>query len=126
MPAGRRRGQEVGEVLIQSAAHGRQPRRARPQRLFQAVDRYGDDLVPRPERSGFGARVAAQAGPLGARHTLVRVGVGGLDEALRRCPAPLSTMGRGMDEDGAYFLAAAAAGRHAAALCRSATIGPLA
>ena len=84
------------------------------------------DVVVPVLPGGFGARVAAQAGPLGARHTLVRVGVGGLDEALRRCPAPLSTMGRGMDEDGAYFLAAAAAGRHAAALCRSATMGPLA
>jgi hypothetical protein len=29
---------------------------------------------------------------------------------------PLSSMGRGPDEDPAYFLAAAAAGRHAAAL----------
>jgi hypothetical protein len=64
----------------------------------------------------FGARVAAEAEPLGARHALVRVGLDGLDEALRRCPAPLSTMGRGLEEDRAYFLAAAAAGRHAAAL----------
>ena len=64
----------------------------------------------------FGARVAAEAGPLGTRHALVRVGVDGLAEALGRSPAPLSTMGRGLAEDGAYFLAAAAAGRHAAAL----------
>ncbi len=68
----------------------------------------------------FGARVAAQAAPLGTRHALVRVGVDGLAEALGRCPAPLSTMGRGLAADGAYFLAAAAAGRHAAALLRSA------
>ena len=45
-----------------------------------------------------------------------RVGVAGLAEALRGCPVPLSTMGRGLDQDMAYFLAAAAAGRHAAAL----------
>ena len=64
----------------------------------------------------FGARVTAQAAPLGTRHALVRVGVDGLPEALGRCPAPLSTMGRGLAADGAYFLAAAAAGRHAAAL----------
>jgi hypothetical protein len=32
-------------------------------------------------------------------------------------------MGRGLDEDHAYFLACAAAGRHAVALLRSATIG---
>ncbi len=68
----------------------------------------------------FGARVTAQAAPLGTRHALVRVGVDGLAEALGRCPAPLSTMGRGLAADGAYFLAAAAAGRHAAALLRSA------
>ena len=34
------------------------------------------------------------------------------------CPVTLSTMGRGLDEDLAYFLAAAAAGRHAATLAR--------
>ena len=42
--------------------------------------------------------------------------VEGLHEVLRRCPVPLSTMGRGLDQDLSYFLAAAAAGRHAAAL----------
>jgi hypothetical protein len=72
----------------------------------------------------FGARLAREAAPLAARHTLVTVGTEGLDEALRASPAPLSTMGRGLDEDHAYFLACAAAGRHAAALLRSATMGP--
>jgi len=64
----------------------------------------------------FGRAVAAGAEPLGARHRLVRVPVHGLDEALRGSPVPLSTMGRGLDEDLTYFLAAAAAGRHAARL----------
>jgi Protein of unknown function (DUF3866) len=64
----------------------------------------------------FGALVAAQAQPLAARHALVRVDVAGLAEALAGSPVPLSSMGRGPDEDPAYFLAAAAAGRHAAAL----------
>jgi hypothetical protein len=64
----------------------------------------------------FGERVAAAAAPLAARHNLVVVSVAGLADALRACPVPLSTMGRGLDEDLAYFLAAAAAGRHAAAL----------
>ena len=73
----------------------------------------------------LGAQVTEQARPLGGRHTLVHVAVDGLDEALRRCPAPLSTMGRGLDGDRAYFLAAAAAGRHAAVLLRSATMGRL-
>jgi hypothetical protein len=40
----------------------------------------------------------------------------GLAEALAACPVPLATMGRRLDEDRAYFLAAAAAGRHAAEL----------
>lgn len=64
----------------------------------------------------FGSRVIAEAQPLAARHRLVRVGVDGLAEALRSCPVRLSTMGRGLEADTAYFLAAAAAGRHAAAL----------
>jgi hypothetical protein len=64
----------------------------------------------------FGALVSAQAQPLAARHALVRVSLAGLAEALAASPVPLSTMGRGLDEDPAYFLAAAAAGRHAAAL----------
>ena len=62
------------------------------------------------------ARVDAALAPLAARHRLVRVGVSGLDEALRASPVGLSTMGRGLDDDYAYFLTAAAAGRHAAAL----------
>jgi hypothetical protein len=64
----------------------------------------------------FGAAVAEAAAPLGARHTLVTVPIAGLREALARCPVPLATMSRSLDDDPAYFLAAAAAGRHAAAL----------
>ncbi|SDS27845.1 Protein of unknown function [Friedmanniella luteola] len=51
-----------------------------------------------------------------SRHRAVRVPLTGLDTALTGSPVPLSTMGRGLDGDPAYFLAAAAAGRHAAAL----------
>ena len=70
-----------------------------------------------PELPGeFGTLVTAQAAPLGERHQLVPVPVDGLMETLARCPVRLSTMGRGLAEDGAYFLAAAAAGRHAARL----------
>jgi hypothetical protein len=64
----------------------------------------------------FGARLRAQAAPLAAAHNLVQVSVDGLAEVLRGCPVRLSTMGRGLDQDLAYFLAAAAAGRHAATL----------
>ncbi|CAL9383587.1 hypothetical protein SUDANB121_01120 [Nocardiopsis dassonvillei] len=62
----------------------------------------------------FGERVRAQAAPLGDRHTLVEVGVEGLEEALLALPVKPSTMGRGLEEDRAAFLSAAAAGRHAA------------
>jgi Protein of unknown function (DUF3866) len=72
-----------------------------------------------PELPGeFGAQITAAAGPLAGRHNLVRVSVAGLRDTLRACPVTLSTMGRGLDEDLAYFLAAAAAGRHAATLAR--------
>lgn len=67
----------------------------------------------------FGKQVTAQAAPLGERHQLVSVPVDGLMEPLAGCPVRLSTMGRGLAEDRAYFLAAAAAGRHAARLLQA-------
>jgi hypothetical protein len=70
-----------------------------------------------PKLSGeFGEKVAAQAAKLPPRHHVVTAPVDGLDDALRACPVRLSTMGRSLDEDHAYFLAAAAAGRHASTL----------
>src|SRR5262249_23833153 len=70
-----------------------------------------------PDLGGeFGAQVQSAASPLAARHNLVPVSVAGLAQVLRECPVELSTMGRGLDQELAYFLAAAAAGRHAAAL----------
>ena len=66
----------------------------------------------------FGARVAAQAAELSPRHSIVTVPVDGLETALRASPARLSTMGRELADDPAYFLAAAAAGRHASRLLR--------
>ena len=51
-----------------------------------------------------------------ARHRVVEVPDSGLLAALRRSPVTLSTMGRGLEQDPVAFLAAAAAGRHAAAL----------
>jgi Protein of unknown function (DUF3866) len=64
----------------------------------------------------FGARVREQAAALAPKHRLVEVETDGLLDALRESPVRLSTMGRGLDEDPAGFLAAAAAGRHAARL----------
>jgi hypothetical protein len=82
------------------------------------------DVVVPDLPGAFGARVAAQAAALAGRHTLVTVSTDGLSGVLRGSPVPLSTMGRGLEEDPAYFLAAAAAGRHAAALLASARSGP--
>jgi hypothetical protein len=78
-----------------------------------------DVVVPRLD-GPFGAQVREQAAALGVagggRHRLVEVDVAGLADALRRCPVELVTMGRGLDDDPTPFLAAAAAGRHAATL----------
>ena len=64
----------------------------------------------------LGVRVREQAATLEAKHRLVAVETHGLLEALRGSPVRLSSMGRGLDEDPAGFVAAAAAGRHAARL----------
>jgi hypothetical protein len=67
----------------------------------------------------LGAEVLAAARLLcepNGRHRLVQQSVDGLMDALRDCPVTLSTMGRWLDDDASAFLAAAAAGRHAAAL----------
>jgi hypothetical protein len=73
-------------------------------------------LLPGP----FGERVRQQASSLveasDGRLRLHEVDVDGLEHALTRSPVRLSTMGRGLDEDPASFLAAAAAGRHTASL----------
>jgi hypothetical protein len=73
--------------------------------------------VPVPQLPGdFGALVVAQAEGMGERHRLVTIDVEGLLAALEQCPVTLSTMGRSLTDDPASFLAAAAAGRHAATL----------
>jgi len=74
------------------------------------------DVVVPELRGDLGALVASQAEALRERHTLVSTAVGGLVEALRGSPVPLSTMGRGLAEDPTPFLAAAAAGAYAASL----------
>jgi Protein of unknown function (DUF3866) len=73
-----------------------------------------------PELTALGRRVHAQAVALGAphgRHRLVEVQAGAdLRSALTASPVRLSTMGRGLEQDPAAFLAAAAAGVHAVSL----------
>lgn len=79
------------------------------------LPRWPDGVGP----GGIGPLVAEQVRTLVAprgRHRLVEVDVDGLGEALATSPVTLSTMGRGPEQDPAAFLAAAAAGRHAAAL----------
>ena len=79
-----------------------------------AADVVVPDL-PGPLGEQVRDQAAALAPPVG-RHRLVEVAVDGLRSALEACPVRLSTMGRGLDDDEAAFLSAAAAGRHAAAL----------
>jgi hypothetical protein len=76
--------------------------------------------LPEPQA----ARVASDVAPLATRHRLITVPANGLEEALRAAPVPLSTMGRSLDEDLEYFLAAAAAGAHAAVLWSGRLSGP--
>ncbi|MEG3613648.1 DUF3866 family protein [Isoptericola haloaureus] len=82
-----------------------------------------DVVVPHPDdalqdRPAWGAdltrRVHDQAAGLADRHRLVAAPVGtDLLETLEHTPARLSTMGRGLHDDPAAFVAVAAAGRHA-------------
>jgi hypothetical protein len=74
------------------------------------------DLVVPELPPPFGDVLRDAVEPLRARHQVVRVPVDGLAEAIADSPVKVSSMGRGYDEDAAYFLACAAAGRHAAAL----------
>lgn len=111
-------GRPVGSLRISQA----EPRGRHSGISHHSLTAYGRVALARadiavPELGGeFGERLLATAAPLAQRHNLVPVAVHGLAGALRASPVPLSTMGRGLDDDMAYFLAAAAAGRHAATL----------
>jgi hypothetical protein len=83
------------------------------------------DVVVPELPGGFGTRVLEVATEeLGSRHRIVRLDTEGLAEALRAAPVTLSTMGRGLDADLEYFLACAAAGRHAGVLLGDAHQSP--
>jgi hypothetical protein len=75
-----------------------------------------DLVVPDSLPAELATQVEAALATLPQRHRVIRVPTTGLDTALRALPLRLSTMGRDLDADHAYFLAAAAAGRHAVAL----------
>jgi hypothetical protein len=81
-----------------------------------AADVVVPDLGAWPELAALVEnQVAALVEPAGP-HRAVRIGSAGLVDALRGSPVALSTMGRGLDDDPAAFLAAAAAGVHAASI----------
>ncbi|HWS32857.1 MAG TPA: DUF3866 family protein [Actinoplanes sp.] len=112
-------GRPVGSLRI-SDADGRERHRGVSHHSLTAYGKVAltcaDLPVPDGLEPGLAAAVDAALAPLGSRHRIVRVPAGGLDRALRDSPVPLSTMGRKLDQDHGYFLAAAAAGRHAATL----------
>ncbi|HEX2774978.1 MAG TPA: DUF3866 family protein [Micromonosporaceae bacterium] len=112
-------GRPVGSLRI-SAADPRPRHRGLSHHSVTAYGRVAlaraDLVVPDGLPPEVADLVDAELAGLAERHRIVRVAAAGLDAALRASPVPLSTMGRGLDADPAYFVAAAAAGRHAAAL----------
>lgn len=111
-------GRAVGTLRVSSA----DPRPRHRGVSHHSLTAYGrvalaaaDVVVPDlPPPFGDELRDAVEA--LRARHTVVRVPVDGLAEAIAKSPVQVSSMGRSYDEDAPYFLACAAAGRHAASL----------
>lgn len=112
-------GQPVGSLRI-SAADPRPRHRGVSHHSLTAYGRVAlaaaHLVVPDGLPPELATEVTRALTPLARRHRIVRVPVHGLDAALRATPVRLSTMGRGLDQDYAYFLAAAAAGRYAATL----------
>ena len=115
-------GRPIGSLRISGA-----DARPRHQGLsHHSVTAYGkvalaaaDLVIPAGLPEGLGAAVQAALEPLRERHRIVEVEPDGLAEALRASPVKLATMGRDLDGDYPYFLAAAAAGKHAATLAAS-------
>jgi hypothetical protein len=112
-------GQPVGALRISDA----DPRPRHRGVSHHSLTAYGrvalapaDLVVPEDLPEPLASTVPPALKPLTPPHRVVQVPTGGLDAALRAMPVTLSTMGRGLDADYAYFLAAAAAGRHAATL----------
>ncbi|GAB3658408.1 DUF3866 family protein [Glycomyces tarimensis] len=74
--------------------------------------------VPVPDElpAELEGKIKSQLAELPDRHRLVEIDCSGLAEAMEALPVRLSTMGRGLEGDRVYFMAEAAAGRHAALL----------
>lgn len=113
------RGRPVATLRV-SQADARQRHRGLSHHSLTAYGRVAlasaDIAVPRLADAAFDAQIREQAEQLGGRHRLHDVQVADLDTPLRAAPVRLTSMGRGLDDDPAYFLAAAAAGRLAATL----------
>jgi hypothetical protein len=112
-------GRPVGALRI-SDADPRQRHRGVSHHSLTAYHRVAlapaDLVVPDGLSPALASAVAAALAPLAPPHRVVAVSADGLDAALRQLPVKLSTMGRDLDGDHAYFVASAAAGRHAASL----------
>ncbi|HEU4908861.1 MAG TPA: DUF3866 family protein [Propionibacteriaceae bacterium] len=118
-------GRPVGTLRI-SAADARERHRGVSHHSLTAYGRVAlcpaDIAVPdlsddeSPAIAELAERVTASLQQLSSRHRLVTVSLSGLRTVLAASPIPLSSMGRGLDDDPAYFLAAAVGGRHAAML----------
>jgi hypothetical protein len=71
-----------------------------------------------PAMAALASAIAAGVRQL-SRHRLIMVDLTGLRTVLAASPIELSSMGRGLEADPGYFLAGAAAGRHATTLIGS-------
>jgi hypothetical protein len=83
-----------------------------------------DLVIPDDLPTALAKEVDEALAPLSTLHRIVSVPTAGLDAALLASPVKLSTMGRGLTEDHAYFISAATAGRHAATLIPTLTPEP--
>ena len=120
-------GRPVGTLRI-SGADSRQRHRGVSHHSLTAYGRVAlcqaDIAVPdlasdgSPAMAKLASAVAAGVRQL-PQHRLIMVDLAGLRTVLAASPIRLSSMGRGLDADPGYFLAAAAAGRHATTLIGS-------
>jgi hypothetical protein len=120
-------GRPVGTLRI-SGADSRERHRGVSHHSLTAYGRVAlcqaDIAVPdlagdgSPAMTELARAVAAEVRQL-SQHRLIMVDLVGLRTVLAASPIELSSMGRGLDADPGYFLAAAAAGRHATTLIGS-------
>ncbi|TWH72843.1 DUF3866 family protein [Modestobacter roseus] len=112
-------GQTIGALRISDADPRPRHRGVSHHSLtaFGRVAMGGVTLVaPRGIGSELGKQVEEDLAGQPERNLIEWVDTEGLDDALAGSPVTMSTMGRSVAEDRAYFLAAAAAGRFAAQL----------